>query len=70
MCLAVAYYVRNGEPELIMEDVETVRAGEGNVWDLIGVFGDQKRITARVKRLRLLESRLFFEEPPGSDQRF
>ena len=67
MCLAKAYYIRNGNPELIMEDVESIKVPSADVWDLTGLFGDQKRITARVKRLHLLENRLFFEELSGEN---
>ena len=64
MCLANAYIIRRGESELIMKNVKSVRAVEKDVWDLSGLFGEKKQITARMKRMLLLENRLFFEELP------
>ena len=64
MCLSNAYIVRRGKPELVMTDVESVQAVETNVWKLTGLFGEEKRIKARVKSLQLLDNQLLFEELP------
>jgi predicted RNA-binding protein len=62
MCIASAYLVLQGETELIMENVESVQAVKTDVWDLSGLFGEDKRIAARIKRLELIDNQLFFEE--------
>ena len=62
MCIANAYLIRHGVQELLMENVEAVQAMETNVWGLIGLFGEEMRIVARMKSLQLLENQLFFEE--------
>ncbi|BBO78566.1 hypothetical protein DSCW_59830 [Desulfosarcina widdelii] len=64
MCIANAYLIRHGTPEMIMENVETVQAIETNVWNLSSLFGEEKRIVGRLKCLQLLENQLFFEELP------
>ena len=62
--MANAYLIRHGKPELIMENVETVQAIDTNAWGLSGLFGEEKRIVARMKCLLLLENQLFFEVLP------
>jgi predicted RNA-binding protein len=69
MCLAEVYWIKGGRSELVMKDVETARSEKADVWDLTGVFGDHKRITARIKRVHCLENRIIFEEAPKGDHR-
>lgn len=59
MCVANAYLIQDGKPELIMKNVETVEATEKNTWNLIGLFGDQKRIKARLTSLLLIENQIY-----------
>ena len=62
MCLARAYLMKNGKPQLIMEDVETMEANENGVWELTGLFGHQQRVAGRIERLCLVDSQIFFQE--------
>jgi len=61
VCVANAYFIKDGNPELIMENVEIIQGSETNVWHLTDLFGHQKQITARLQSLHLLENRFFFE---------
>jgi predicted RNA-binding protein len=64
MCITTAYIIRHGKPEVVMENVESVKAIGPDVWNLSGLFGEEKQIVARMKSALLLENQLFFEDPP------
>ena len=61
MCEASAYLLKDGEERLILESVDTLE-NEGNEISMVNIFGEQKRLKARVKALSLLDHRIILEE--------
>jgi len=62
MCEANAYLVKDGRENLIMESVDIVEPEGNDNWRLVGIFGDQKSIKGRIKRMNLVKHKIFFEE--------
>lgn len=62
MCEASAYLSRNGEEVLLMESVDIIEPQGDNIFRLVGIFGDQKIIHARIKLMNLVDHRIVFEE--------
>ena len=60
MCEANAYLIKGGAEELILEDITLVRP-EGNELFLENMFGEQKRIKARIKEMNLTTHRVLLE---------
>ncbi len=60
MCEASAYIIKDGREELILKDVDKLENEDGEV-NLVNIFGDQKRIRARVKTLSLVEHKIILE---------
>lgn len=61
MCEASAYLLKDGEERLILESVDTLE-NEGDEISMVNIFGEQKRLKARVKSLSLLDHRIILEE--------
>ena len=61
MCEANAYLLKEGKEELILEDLMILRP-EQEVIYLQNIFGEQKRIKARIKEMNLVEHRVILEE--------
>ena len=61
MCEANAYLLKEGKEELIFEDLMILRP-EQEVIYLQNIFGEQKRIKARIKEMNLVEHRVILEE--------
>jgi predicted RNA-binding protein len=61
MCEANAYLIKEGKEELILEDLSILRP-EGESLYLQNIFGEQKRIKARIKEMNLLDHRILLEE--------
>lgn len=62
MCEASAYLSRDGEEVLLMESVDIIEPQGDNIFRLVGIFGDQKIIHARIKLMNLVDHRIVFEE--------
>ncbi|MEW6243445.1 MAG: CooT family nickel-binding protein [Bacillota bacterium] len=60
MCESNAYVVRDGKEELVMESVDVLRP-EGDEVYLESIFGEQKRLKAHIKELRLVDHRIILE---------
>jgi predicted RNA-binding protein len=60
MCEANAYLIKGGTEKLILEDITLVRP-EGNELFLENMFGEQKRIKARIKEMNLTTHRVLLE---------
>jgi predicted RNA-binding protein len=60
MCEANAYLITEGKEELILEDITLLRP-EGNELFLENMFGEQKRIKARIKEMNLTAHRVTLE---------
>jgi predicted RNA-binding protein len=64
MCEANAY-LKNGEEEvLVMEAVDTVEADGEDTWRLVGIFGDQKTVSGRIRSMNLVDHKILFEAVP------
>jgi predicted RNA-binding protein len=61
MCEANAYLIKDDEPKLIMEAVDTVEP-EGDGIKLVSIFGDQKFINAQIHSLSLVDHKVFLKE--------
>ncbi len=61
MCEANAYLFKEGGEELVLEDVSIVRPEKDEIY-LQNIFGEQKRIKARVREMNLLDHRIVLEE--------
>jgi predicted RNA-binding protein len=61
MCEAHAYLVKEGKEEIVLEDVSILRPEEGELY-LQNIFGEQKRVKARIKEMNLIEHRILLEE--------
>jgi predicted RNA-binding protein len=65
MCESNAYLIKGGEEELVLESVESIEATGGGV-TLTSLFGEEKRIRARIKALSLVEHKIVLE-PLGAE---
>jgi predicted RNA-binding protein len=61
MCEANAYLLKEGKEELILEDLMILRPEQEGLY-LQNIFGEQKRIKARIRELDLVEHRVILEE--------
>lgn len=61
MCEANAYLIAEGEPQLIMEAVDTVEP-EGDGIKLVNIFGEQKFIAASIHSLSLVDHRVYLKK--------
>ncbi len=61
MCEANAYLLKEGKEELIFEDLMILRPEQEDIY-LQNIFGEQKRIKARIKEMNLVEHRVILEE--------
>jgi len=60
MCEANAYYHKNGQEELILEDVDLVEPQEDG-FRLVNLFGEQKIIKGKLKSMNLVNHKILFE---------
>ena len=61
MCEASAYILKDGEEELLLESVDILEPREGGKLYLRNLSGEQKIISARIKKIRLLEHKIILE---------
>lgn len=61
MCEANAYLLKEGKEELFFEDLMILRPEQEELY-LQNIFGEQKRIKARIKEMNLVEHRVILEE--------
>lgn len=61
MCEANAYLLKEGKEELIFEDLMILRPEQEGIY-LQNIFGEQKRVKARIKEMNLVEHRVILEE--------
>ncbi len=60
MCEAAAYLLRDGQEELLLESIDTLECEEGQI-KLVNIFGEQKKIKAKVKALSLVNHKIILE---------
>jgi predicted RNA-binding protein len=61
MCEANAYFIEDDKEQLIMQSVDVVLPGDDNTWRLVNIYGDQKEIRGRIRKMRLVEHKILFE---------
>jgi len=60
MCEASAYIIKDGREELILESVDSLENEDGEIF-MINIFGEQKRVKARIKTLSLVNHKIILE---------
>ena len=64
MCEANAYLIKEGSENLIMESVDIVEPEGSETWRIVDIFGGQKYIKGRIKRMNLVNHKIIFEVLP------
>lgn len=60
MCEASVYMEKGGVEELVLEGVEIVE-DQGDELRLVGIFGEETRLKARIKQFSLVNHRIVLE---------
>jgi len=60
MCEATVYFLKDGKEEKLLEGVDQFESGDGEI-RFINIFGEEKRVRARIKRLSLVEHKIILE---------
>lgn len=60
MCNSSAYILKEGKEELVFKDVDSLECSENEI-TLINIFGEKKRLNARVKSFSLVEHKILLE---------
>jgi predicted RNA-binding protein len=60
MCEAAVYMVQEGKEDLVMESVDVLENDQAEV-RMTDIFGEEKRLKARVKTLSLVDHKIFLE---------
>ena len=60
MCQSTAYMLRNGQEEMVLEDVDVLESLEGEI-RMVNIFGEEKKIKARIKNLSLVDHKIILE---------
>ena len=60
MCESTAYILKNGEEELFFEDVDALE-NKNNEIKLVNIFGETKKITAKIKQFSLVDHKILLE---------
>jgi len=61
MCEANAYLIKDGKEELILEDISVLRPEKDELY-LQNIFGEQRKVKARIKEMNLIDHRILLEE--------
>lgn len=61
MCEASAYIIKDGRQELVLESVDVLENEDGEI-NMINIFGEQKRLKARIKTLSLVDHKIILEQ--------
>lgn len=65
MCEASVYIEKDGKEELLLDSVDVLEPQEGGKIYLRNLTGEQKTVTARIKRIRLVEHKIILEKVEG-----
>ncbi len=60
MCEANVYIDRDGKEELLLEAVYLIRPEDGKIF-MVNIFGEQRTVKGRFKRLELAHERIVLE---------
>ena len=63
MCEASAYWLKGGQEELLMADVDVIEP-EGENLRLVSIFGEQKVVKANILSLNLVSHKVILVEKP------
>jgi len=61
MCQSNAYLERDGQEELVLEDVGLIRPEGGKIL-LISIFGEEEIVDAEIKEIDLLHHKIVLEK--------
>jgi predicted RNA-binding protein len=61
MCEANAYFFKNGKEELILEAVDVLE-NEGDEVRIANIFGEQKTVRGRIRKMSLVDHKILIEE--------
>ncbi len=61
MCEAAAYILKNGQEELLLQDVDTIEP-DGDQLRLVNIFGEQKIIRGAIHSLNLVNHKVVLVE--------
>jgi predicted RNA-binding protein len=64
MCLAKAYVGSNGERELLVEEVASLKVKDGKLL-LTTLFGEQREVEADIKEIDFMASSVILENVTG-----
>jgi predicted RNA-binding protein len=64
MCEANAYVAVNGGEDLVMESLDRVEPQPDGSFLLVDIFGNQKVLKGRLKRMNLVDHRVVFQTAP------
>jgi predicted RNA-binding protein len=62
MCEANAYVSHGDKDELILKSVDVIEPQDDGGFLLVDIFGNQKIIKAKLKRMNLVDHKIIFEE--------
>ena len=60
MCEAAAYLLKDGKEELLLESVDLLES-DGTQIKMINIFGEQKKVKAKIKALSLVDHKIVLE---------
>jgi predicted RNA-binding protein len=60
MCEAAAYILKDGQEELLLESVDLLESGNGEV-KMVNIFGERKEFKGRIKLLSLVDHKIILE---------
>ena len=60
MCEAAAYLLKDGKEELLLESVDLLESEENQV-KMVNIFGEQKKVKAKIKALSLVDHKIVLE---------
>jgi len=63
MCQTSAYIMRDGQEELVLQDVITVKPEKGAI-RMVNLFGEEKTVPGRIWRIDLLAHRIIIQSGP------
>jgi predicted RNA-binding protein len=61
MCEAAAYWLKNGQEELVMTEVDKIEP-EGDNLRIVNIFGEQKVVKAAIHSLNLINHKVLLVE--------
>jgi len=60
MCEATAYLLKDGKEKLLLESIDLFESENGEI-RLVNIFGEEKKVRAKVKALSLVDHKIILE---------